>query len=49
VQTYFADGIVNIAITGPLVRIDYGTATPVTNVEGRQEVRLGLENSDTPR
>ncbi|MER2624239.1 MAG: hypothetical protein ABTS22_09915 [Accumulibacter sp.] len=39
-QTYFADGILNIAITGPLVRIDYGTATPVTNAEGKQEVRL---------
>jgi hypothetical protein len=39
-QTNFADGILNIAITGPLVRIDYGTATPVTNAEGKQEVRL---------
>ena len=39
-QTFFKDGILNIAITGPLVRIDYGTATPVTNAEGKQEVRL---------
>jgi hypothetical protein len=39
-QTYFADGILNIAITGSLVRIDFGTATPVTNAEGKQEVRL---------
>ncbi len=25
-QTSFADGILNIAISGPLVRIDFGTA-----------------------
>jgi len=39
-QTSFADGILNIAITGPLIRIDFGTATPVTNAEGKQEVQL---------
>ena len=39
-QTSFADAILNIAVTGPLVRIDFGTATAVTNAEGRQEVRL---------
>jgi hypothetical protein len=37
-QTSFADAILNIAVTGPLVRIDFGTATAVTNAEGRQEV-----------
>lgn len=39
-QTSFADGIVNIAITGPLIRIDFGTATPSKNAEGKQEVHL---------
>jgi hypothetical protein len=39
-QTYFADGLLNIAVTGPLVRIDFGTATAVTNAEGKQDVRL---------
>ena len=39
-QTSFADAILNIAVTGPLVRIDFGTATAVTNAEGKQDVRL---------
>ena len=39
-QTSFADGILNIAITGPLIRIDFGTAMPSKNAEGKQEVHL---------
>lgn len=36
----FADGMTNIAITGPLIRIDYGVATPVQTTEGKQELRM---------
>ncbi len=39
-QVNFADSIVNIAITGPLIRIDFGTVTPAKNAEGKEEVRL---------
>lgn len=38
-QTVFADTILNIAITGPLVRIDLGTVMPVQNAEGKTELR----------
>lgn len=37
----FADGIVNITVTGNLVRIDLGvTELGAPNAEGKQEVRL---------
>lgn len=39
-QTTFADGIANIAITGPLIRIDFGVATPTQTPEGKQELRM---------
>ncbi len=39
-QSTFADGIANIAITGPLIRIDFGVATPTTTAEGKQELRM---------
>ena len=37
--TNFADTILNISLTGALVRIDFGTIVPVTNAAGAQEVR----------
>lgn len=39
-QTYFADGLINIGLTGQLIRFEFGTALPVVNKEGKQEVRL---------
>lgn len=38
-QTTFADTILNIAVTGGLVRIDLGVVTPVPNQEGKTELR----------
>ena len=38
-NTFFADTMLNISVTGPLVRIDLGTLTPFTNTEGKQELR----------
>ena len=38
-NTTFADTILNIAITGPLVRIDLGTVTPVPGQTGAQALR----------
>lgn len=38
-QTLFADTILNIAITGALVRIDLGTVTRQPGKEGKQELR----------
>jgi hypothetical protein len=38
-QTTFADTILNIAITGNLVRLDLGTVTPVQTQDGKQELR----------
>lgn len=38
-QTTFADTVLNIAITGNLVRLDLGTITPVQTQEGKQELR----------
>ncbi len=44
-QTTFADTIINLSMTGQLIRLELGTAElgtaePVTNPEGKQEVRL---------
>jgi hypothetical protein len=39
VQTHFADTLLNIALTGNLVRLDFGTVVPVPNAEGKQELR----------
>lgn len=39
-HTTFADTIVNIALTGPLVRIDLGTLSATTNAEGKEELRM---------
>lgn len=38
-QTTFADTILNIALTGNLVRLDLGTFTPLQTKEGKQELR----------
>lgn len=38
-QTSFADTILNIAITGNLVRLDLGTVTPIQTKDGKQELR----------
>lgn len=38
-QTTFADTILNISLTGPLVRIELGTIAQANNPEGKQELR----------
>jgi hypothetical protein len=38
-QTNYADTILNITLTGAMVRIDLGTVVPVTNPDGTQEGR----------
>lgn len=38
-QTQFADTVLNIAITGPLVRIDLGVVVPQTDDKGKQSLR----------
>jgi len=38
-QTTFADTILNISLTGPLVRIELGTISQTNTPEGKQEVR----------
>lgn len=38
-NTTFADTILNIAVTGPLVRIDLGTVSAVQGQNGQQELR----------
>lgn len=39
-QSNFADALINIAITGPVVRLDFGVAVPVKTPDGKQEVRV---------
>lgn len=38
-QATFADTVLNIAITGTLVRLDLGTVTPVQSKDGKQELK----------
>lgn len=38
-QTTFADTILNVVVTGNLVRFDFGTVTPSQGKEGTQEMR----------
>ncbi len=38
-QTSFADTILNIAITGNLVRLDLGTVSPIVGKDGKQDFR----------
>ena len=38
-QTNFADTILNVAITGTLVRLELGTVVPVLGQDGKQELR----------
>lgn len=38
-QTQFADTVLNIAITGPLVRLDLGIVTPQADAQGKQQLR----------
>lgn len=39
-QSSFADALINIAITGSVIRLDFGVAVPVTTADGKQEVRI---------
>lgn len=39
-QTYYADAITNIAVTGTLVRIELATATLTQGPDGKQEVKM---------
>lgn len=39
-QTTFADTIVNIAVTGNLVRLELGTVIPAPTQDGKQELRV---------
>lgn len=41
-QTNFADTILNITLTGPLVRIDLGTMTPVVGENDEKGTRTTL-------
>ncbi|NML14070.1 hypothetical protein [Azohydromonas caseinilytica] len=36
-QTTFADTVLNITVTGPLVRLELGTVTPAPGSNGKQE------------
>ena len=38
-QTNFADTVLNVAITSALVRLDFGTVSPVQGADGKQELR----------
>jgi hypothetical protein len=38
-QSYYADTILNISITGQMVRIDMGVLTPIQTAEGKLEQR----------
>jgi hypothetical protein len=38
-QTTFADTILNVVVTGNLVRFDFGTVTPAPTKDGKQEMR----------
>jgi hypothetical protein len=38
-QTNFADTILNVSITGNLVRLDLGTVVPTNTKTGKQELR----------
>lgn len=37
-QTNFADTVLNITVTGPLVRLDLGTVIPSQTKDGKQEL-----------
>jgi hypothetical protein len=37
-QTTFADTVLNISVTGPLVRLDLGTVVPGPAKDGQQEL-----------
>jgi len=38
-QTNFADTILNVSVTGNLVRLDWGTVVPTQSKEGKSELR----------
>ena len=38
-QTNFVDTILNISVTGPLVRLELGTIAPIPNPESEQKIR----------
>jgi len=39
-QSIFSDQVINIAVTGGLVRIDLGTSIPTRDKDGKTEFRL---------
>ncbi len=39
-QSNFADALINIAVTGAVVRLDFGVAIPVRSADGKQEIRI---------
>lgn len=39
-QSFFADALINIAITGPVIRLDFGTAIPIQMQDGKQQVQV---------
>lgn len=39
-QTNFADALINISLTGPLVRLEFASANPTATQDGKQEVKL---------
>ncbi len=40
-QTFFADGVVNISMSpGPLVRFEFGVVSPVPSTDGTLEMKL---------
>lgn len=41
-QTTFADTLLNITLTGNLVRLDLGTVIPVQTKDGKQELHATL-------
>lgn len=41
-NTTFADTIINITVTGTLVRIDLGTLVPISSADGKQEIRATI-------
>lgn len=39
-MAHFYDTLVNVSITGPLIRLDFGIAQPVKTEDGKDAVRL---------
>lgn len=39
-QIHFADALINISLTGPLVRLEFAAAVPSATQDGKQEAKL---------